>query len=133
MRNCQHCTNGYCAFPPLNCLFLTDKCTLSMSGCKISELCLLCMLLSNSLEAHTAHTFLRLRCCCELSLTPNVIYASGEQENINNDAVFPTVVCAEAGSCQPAAFPRRTWRERHKTGTQCVCLEWLPNNSDTNN
>lgn len=36
-------------------------------------------------------------CCCELSLTPKIIYACGEQENTNNDAVFPTVICAETG------------------------------------
>lgn len=64
------------------------------------------MLLSNSLEAGTARTFLKfflfyffflLMYCCELSLTPKIIYACGEQENTNNDAVFPTVICAETG------------------------------------
>lgn len=63
------------------------------------------MLLSNSLEAGTARTFKKkkklffflLMYCCELSLTPKIIYACGEQENTNNDAVFPTVICAETG------------------------------------
>lgn len=43
---------------------------------------------------HTHHSLL-LYCCAELSLTPNIISATGEQENINNDAVFSRAETAE--------------------------------------
>lgn len=66
--------------------------------------------------------------CCELSLTPKIIYACGEQENTNNDAVFPTVICAETG--RQAANQQQTGNlhlhavkpgEKHQRGIQRVC------------
>lgn len=72
--------------------------------------------------------FFLLMYCCELSLTPKIIYACGEQENTNNDAVFPTVICAETG--RQAANQQQTGNlhlhavkpgEKHQRGIQRDC------------
>lgn len=60
-----------------------------------------CYYQTNSLQADT-FLFLYSRSC--LSLAPNIIYAAGEQENMNNVAVFPQLsMLRQADSCQPIA------------------------------
>lgn len=61
-----------------------------------------CYYQTNSLQADT-FLFLYNRFCS--SLAPNIIYAAGEQENMNNDAVFPQLsMLRQADSCQPIAL-----------------------------